>query len=278
VRRKLCADDSHVLYRFPEFVMTSSQAGLLTELDNGILRLTFNRPERMNAADFDTMKSLIDAVTDAGDNPDVRTIVITGAGRAFCTGADLAAITTNPTDPQIVMDTANTVIRAITSTSVPVIAAVNGPAAGVGVSIALAADLTYAAESAYFLMSFVNIGLMSDGGASALIPAAIGRARAAEMLLLGERLSATDAAQFGLVSKTLPDDQFAAHIESVAKRTSAAPRRALQLTKAALNAATLDRIDSALELEKTGQAELLVGADFAEGATAMLQKRAPHFK
>ena len=258
--------------------MTSSEAGLLTELDNGILRLTFNRPERMNAADFETMKTLIDAVTDAGDNPDVRTIVITGAGRAFCTGADLAAITTNPTDPQIVMDTANTVIRAITSTSVPVIAAVNGPAAGVGVSIALAADLTYAAESAYFLMSFVNIGLMSDGGASALIPAAIGRARAAEMLLLGERLSATDAAQFGLVSKTLPDDQFAAHIESVAKRTSAAPRRALQLTKAALNAATLDRIDSALELEKTGQAELLVGADFAEGATAMLQKRAPHFK
>ena len=272
------ADDSHVLYRFPELVVTPSTAGLRTELDNGILRLTFNRPERMNAADFETMKSLITAVTDADDNPDVRTIVITGAGRAFCTGADLAAVTTTPTDPQIVMDTANTVIRAITSTSVPVIAAVNGPAAGVGVSIALAADLTYAAESAYLLMSFVNIGLMSDGGASALIPAAIGRARAAEMLLLGERLSATDAAHFGLVAKTLPDDQFAAHMESVAKRTSAAPRRALQLTKAALNAATLDRIDSALELEKAGQAELLVGADFAEGATAMLQKRAPHFK
>ncbi|MDI9917513.1 enoyl-CoA hydratase [Rhodococcus sp. IEGM 1379] len=258
--------------------MTTTTAGILSELDNGILRLTFNRPERMNAIDLETMNALADAIVCADNNPDVRTIVITGTGRAFCTGADLATAAMNPADPHVVMDSANAVIRAITSTAVPVIAAVNGPAAGVGVSIALAADLTYAAESAYFLLSFVNIGLMPDGGASALVPAAIGRARAAEMFLLGERVSADDAERFGLVSRTLPNDQFAAHIEAVAARTSKAPRRALELTKAALNAATLDRIDSALELEKSGQVELLASADFAEGATAMLQKRAPNFK
>ncbi|KIM17599.1 enoyl-CoA hydratase, partial [Rhodococcus erythropolis] len=128
------------------------------------------------------------------------------------------------------------------------------------------------------LLSFVNIGLMPDGGASALVPAAIGRARAAEMALLGERVSAEDAERFGLVSRTVADDAFDALVDSVVDRTSKAPRRALELTKRALNAATLDRLDAALELENTGQAELLTGDDFKEGAMAMLQKRAPHFK
>ncbi|MEV3976722.1 enoyl-CoA hydratase-related protein, partial [Streptomyces sp. NPDC050698] len=136
----------------------------------------------------------------------------------------------------------------------------------------------YVVASAYFLLSFVNIGLMPDGGASALVPAAIGRARAAEMALLGERVSADDAERFGLVSRTVSDEDFATHIQSIADRTSKAPRRALELTKRALNAATLDRLDAALELENIGQAELLTGDDFKEGAMAMLQKRAPHFK
>jgi enoyl-CoA hydratase len=251
--------------------------GLRSELADGILRLTISRPKRMNALDLVTMGALGEAVTAAGMDERVRTIVLTGEGAAFCTGADLAAAAANPADPNVVMDTANSLIRAIVDSPVPVIAAVNGPAAGVGVSIAVAADLTYAAESAYFLLAFVNIGLMPDGGSSMLIPAAIGRARAAEMALLGERLSAADADRFGLVARTLPDGELAAHVDAAAARAASGPRRALALTKRALNNTTLSSLDDALAFEKTGQVELLASADFAEGALAMLQKRRPDF-
>lgn len=251
--------------------------GLRSHLEGGILRITINRPKRMNALDLGTMGALRDAVAAAGTDERVRTIVLTGEGTAFCTGADLAAAGANPTDPNVVMDTANSLIRAIVESPVPVVAAVNGPAAGVGVSIAVAADLTYAAESAYFLLAFVNIGLMPDGGSSMLIPAAIGRARAAEMALLGERVSAADAAHYGLVARTLPDGELTAHVDAVAARTARGPRRALALTKQALNNATLPALDDALALEKTGQVELLASADFAEGAMAVLQKRRPEF-
>lgn len=258
--------------------MTSTSVeGLRSEIEGGVLRLTIARPRRMNAIDLRTMKALGDAITAAGDDEKVRTIVITGEGTAFCTGADLAAGAADPQDPAVVMDTANDLIRAVASVEVPVIAAVNGPAAGVGVSIALAADLTYAAESAYFLLAFVNIGLMPDGGASLLVPAAIGRARAAEMALLGERVSAADADRFGLVARTLPDAELAAHVDAIAARTAAGPRRALALTKQALNASSLPDLDEALAREKTGQVELLASADFAEGAMAMLEKRPARF-
>ncbi|UYP19295.1 enoyl-CoA hydratase [Rhodococcus sp. Z13] len=250
---------------------------LRSELADGILRLTITRPRRMNAIDLSTMRALGEAVSAAGEDDRVRTIVITGEGKAFCTGADLAAGAADPQDPGVVMDTANGLVRAIASVPVPVVAAVNGPAAGVGVSIALAADLTYAAESAYFLLAFVNIGLMPDGGASLLVPAAIGRARAAEMALLGERVSAADAERFGLVARTLPDAELAAHVDAVAARTAAGPRRALALTKQALNASTLPELDAALAREKEGQVELLVSPDFAEGAAAMLEKRPARF-
>lgn len=251
--------------------------GLRSELADGVLRLTIARPQRMNAIDLPTMKALSEAVSTAGDDSRVRTIVVTGEGKAFCTGADLAAGAANPQDPAVVMDTANGLIRAIAEVPVPVIAAVNGPAAGVGVSIALAADITYAAESAYFLLAFVNIGLMPDGGASLLVPAAIGRARAAEMALLGERVAATDADRFGLVARTLPDSELAAHVDAVAARTAKGPRRALALTKQALNASTLSVLDGALAREKEGQVELLSSPDFVEGAMAMLEKRPARF-
>lgn len=250
---------------------------LRSELAHGVLRLTITRPRRMNAIDLPTMKALSAAVKTAADDRRVRTIVLTGEGPAFCTGADLVAGEADPQNPGIVMDIANELVRTITSVPVPVIAAVNGPAAGVGVSIALAADLTYAAESAYFLLAFVNIGLMPDGGASLLVPAAIGRTRAAEMALLGERVSAQDAARFGLVARTLPDAELAAHVDVIAARTATGPRRALELTKQALNASTLGDLDAALAREKDGQVELLASPDFAEGAAAMLEKRPARF-
>ncbi|PTR24052.1 enoyl-CoA hydratase/carnithine racemase [Rhodococcus sp. OK519] len=252
--------------------------GLSRELRDSVLELTISRPERMNAVDMSTMRDLGAAIRAAGSDASVRSILITGIGTSFCTGADLAAAAVNPADPSVVMDVANEVIRAIVEVPLPVVAAVNGPAAGVGVSIALAADLTYAAESAYFLLAFVSIGLMPDGGSSVLVSSSIGRAKAAELALLGERLPAAEADRLGLVSRTLPDGDLLDHSRSVASRLAAGPRRALELTKRALAAGTLAALDDALERERVGQAELLASADFAEGAMAMLQKRPPRYR
>ncbi|MBM4725918.1 enoyl-CoA hydratase [Rhodococcus hoagii] len=256
---------------------TTTGDGLQWELRESVLELTISRPDRMNAVDMSTMRELGAAIREAGRDPSVRSILITGTGPAFCTGADLAAGAVNPADPTVVMDVANEVIRAIVEVPVPVVAAVNGPAAGVGVSIALAADLTYAADSAYFLLAFVGVGLMPDGGSSVLVAASIGRAKAAELALLGQRLSAAEADRSGLVSRTLPDGELLDHARAVAGRLATGPRRALELTKRALAAATLAALDDALERERAGQAELLASPDFAEGAAAMLQKRKPHY-
>lgn len=254
--------------------MTAPNPGVAVDHDGGITRITITRPERMNALEVDTLQALSAAVREADADPRTRVVVLTGAGRAFCTGADLTAL---DKPAALIMDSANSVIRAITSASVPVIAAVNGPAVGFGVSLASAADLTYAAQSAYFLLSFTNIGLMPDGGASWLVPAAIGRVRAAEMTLLGERMSAAEAERTGLVARVLPDDQLAAAVDAAAGKLAVGPRRALELTKKALGAAERALLDEALERERAGQIELFGTADFVEGTTAVMEKRTPIF-
>lgn len=252
--------------------------GLLVAHEDGVLRITINRPERMNAIDFDTMRALGDLLEGRAREADVRVVVLAGEGGAFCTGADLMAASGGAqTDPRVVMDTANRVIRLILTLPVPVVAQVDGAAAGVGASIAFAADLTYAAPKAYFLLAFVNIGLMPDGGASLLVPAAAGRARASELALLGERLPAEDAHAAGLITRVLPAEDLTAHVDGVAAKLAAGPRRALELTKRSLTAATLARVEEAFERETEGQIELLASADFREGALAMLSKRAPKF-
>lgn len=256
-----------------------SESVLATEA-GGVLRLTIDRQARLNAIDLAAMAELGELISAAAARPSVRVIVLTGAGKAFCTGADLAAAAAaggNEASPEVVMDTANAVIRAIIASPLPVIARVNGPAAGVGASIALAADLVYAADSAYLLLPFTSIGLMPDGGATAVVAAAMGRARAAEMALLGARLPAADAAAAGLITRCVPAAELDDQIDAVAAQLAAGPRRALQLTKAAINAATLTELDTALAREKDGQIELLTSADFLEGMTAMLTRRAPNF-
>jgi enoyl-CoA hydratase len=247
---------------------------LRVDRDGGLLRLTITRPARMNAIDLASMTEISDVLTETATDSSVRVVVLTGEGKAFCTGADLSA--GSQTTPEVVMDTASRMIRSVTTLPVPVIARINGPAAGVGLSLALAADLIYAAESAYLLLPFVNIGLMPDGGATAVVAAAVGRVRAAALSLLGERLPVAEAAA-GLITKALPDDQLDAHVEAVAVKLANGPRRALELTKAAVNAATLTELDSALERETVGQIELLATPDFFEGATAMLTRRKPNF-
>jgi enoyl-CoA hydratase len=255
---------------------TTQTENLRVDLDGGLLRLTITRPARMNAIDLATMTEISDVFTETATDSSVRVVVLTGAGKAFCTGADLSA--GSQATPEVVMDTASRMIRSVITLPVPVIARINGPAAGVGLSIALAADLIYAAESAYLLLPFVNIGLMPDGGATAVVAAAVGRVRAAALSLLGERLPAAEAAAAGLITKALPDDQLDAHVHAVAATLAKGPRRALELTKAAVNAATLTELDAALERETVGQIELQTSRDFIEGATAMLTRRQPVFE
>lgn len=251
-----------------------------TTLAGGILRICINRPARLNAIDLATMSELADVIAGAAADSTIRVIVLTGEGRAFCTGADLAAAAAsggNEASPETVMAEAARMIRAVVQAPIPVIAQINGPAAGVGASLALAADLHYAAESTYLLLPFTAIGLLPDGGATALVPAGMGRARAMEMALLSNRLPAPEAAAAGLITAAVPDAELTEHVYAIATRLAAGPRRALELTKAAVNAATLSGLEPAFDREATAQIELLVSPDFYEGTMAMLGKRAPRF-
>ncbi|MET9027538.1 enoyl-CoA hydratase [Nocardia sp. NPDC004168] len=248
--------------------------------DGRVLRITITNPKRKNAIDYDTMVALGDAFRAAAEDRAVRAIVLTGEGGDFCTGADLSASADEARrgiTSDMVMDAANRLVRAIVDAPVPVIVRIRGAAAGVGVGIALAADLVYASEDSYLLLAFINIGLMPDGGAAALVAAAAGRPLAARMALLGERLPAREAAAAGLFTAVVPDDELDAAVEAGVQKIATGPRRALELTKHALNQATLTALDAALAAEKAGQTELLRSPDFIEGATAMLSKRKPVF-
>ncbi|MBF6327627.1 enoyl-CoA hydratase-related protein [Nocardia transvalensis] len=244
--------------------------------DGRVLRVTITNPKRKNAVDYDTMAALGDTFLAAGDDTSVRAIVLSGEGSDFCTGADLSMTAVEAQrgiTPEMTMDCANRLVKAIVDAPVPVVARIRGAAAGVGVAMALAADLTYAADDAYLLLAFINIGLMPDGGAAAMVAASAGRAVAAEMALLGERLPVTEARKYGMLTGVVPAAELDARVEAALERLANGPRRALELTKRALNQAALGSLDAALAAEKSGQIELLQSPDFFEGAAAMLQKR-----
>ena len=252
---------------------------LLVDLhDNGALWLTFNRPEVFNAFSPELSIALVERLEDAGARDDIRTVVLTGTGAAFSAGADISGENAHERFDVSALDAANAIIRAVTSCPRPVVAAVNGVAAGVGCSTALAADLVVATESASFLLAFARIGLMPDGGTSATVAAAIGRARAMRMALLAEPLTAREAYDAGLVSHVAPDAEFEALVTQVVRRLSVGAPLAQAATKKAVNAATLDRLEDALERERTGQTILLRTADVAEGMRAFNAGRRPEFR
>ncbi|MGW0040930.1 enoyl-CoA hydratase [Rhodococcus sp. NPDC003348] len=254
--------------------MSTDTPDVLVDLTDGVLRITINRPSRMNAVATETLAAAADALEKHAGDRAVRVVVLTGAGRAFCTGADLSTIDdlTGPPDSATI-DAANRLVAALRAFPRPVVAAVNGPAAGVGVSLALGADLTVATESSYLLLAFTKIGLMPDGGATALVAASIGRARALKMALLAERLPATDALDAGLIARVYPDATFAADVEALVRGLVDGPSDAFAATKTAINDATLGQLDPAFARERSGQLELLAAADFAEGVDAFLNKR-----
>lgn len=255
---------------------------VLSHIDErGVLRVTINRPQRMNAVTEDTLNALREAFAAHAVRPDVRAAVLMGAGRAFCTGADLSGdggSTTGSIPGSATLAAANAAVAAIRDFPVPVIAALGGPAAGVGVSLALAADLVVARESAYLLLAFTNVGLMPDGGATALVAASIGRARAMKLALLAERLPARQALDAGLIAEVYADAAFEDSLEALATRLADGPRIAYGQTKQAINAATLSRLDDAFARETDGQVRLLVGPEFLEGAAAFMHKRPADFR
>lgn len=262
--------------------MTATGRDALTHSidDLGVTTIGINRPDRMNAFDHQTVIALIELVTEAARDPQTRVIVLVGEGSAFSTGADLQAINEKAEDaptPRTTMDAAAALVRAVLTAPIPVIAAVNGPAAGVGVSLALASDLMLMAEDAYLLFAFTNIGLMPDGGASVLLPSAVGRSVASRMLLCGDAVSAAEARDVGLAMEVLPVANLREGAAKAARRLARKPRRALELTKRSVTAATLTELDASLAREHEGQSELLVSDNFAEGVASMIEKRRPNF-
>jgi enoyl-CoA hydratase/carnithine racemase len=248
--------------------------GLLVEMQSDILRITFNRPDRLNSLSAEIVHVVADTI-DAAPAQGARVVVLTGAGRAFSSGADVGA---DGAPPGLdTLDAGNRLVTSITLSPTPVVAAVNGIAAGIGCSIALAADLAIASESAGFMLAFTKIGLMPDGGASLFVPAAAGRARAMRMALLAEKISAKTAAEWGLIAEVVPDTGFEAAVESVVTQLASGPPLALAATKRVLNAATLSLLAEVLQAERDGQEPLLTSADFAEGMAAFQEKRAAQF-
>lgn len=250
-------------------------------LDGGVLSVTLNRPDSLNSLTAPMLRTFAEALERAATDSRVRVVRISGAGRGFSSGAGISEEDhANPGaagTPADVLDAANRCIRAIVNLPQPAVAVVQGAAAGVGASLALACDVVLASEKAFFMLAFTKIGLMPDGGASALIAAAVGRIRAMRMALLAERISAGEAYGWGLVSAVYPVAEFDAEVDKVLATLVSGPAVALRKTKDAINAATLTELESALELEKVGQLSLLDSHDFREGTKAFQQRRTATF-
>jgi len=255
---------------------------IIWEQSGGVGRLTLNRPDSLNAWTPQLGLDLRTIIERDAADESVRAVLITGAGRGFSSGADLKA-GFEPADDGLpnlrkeLNEIYHPVITAVRRLEKPVIAAVNGPAVGIGCSLALACDLIMAAESAFFGLAFVNIGLMPDGGSTAFVPPAVGRARAFQMALLGERISAPQALEWGLVNWVHPDDQLMAEANALVERMAAGPTRSYASSKRALNQFIYGDLDAQLGLEAELQHALGRTKDFVEGTMAFVERRAPAF-
>jgi enoyl-CoA hydratase len=247
-------------------------------LDEGALWLTMNRPEVLNAMSPEMSDGVASYAEKAVSDDEVRVVVLTGAGDAFSAGADISGENAHENFDVRALDMANRIVRAIVNLDKPVVAAVNGVAAGVGCSAALAADIVVAKESATFLLAFARIGLMPDGGATATVAASIGRARAMRMALLAEPLSAQEAYDAGLVTHLAAEAEYDDLVATIVRRLASGPPLGYAANKRAINAATLAHLDDALERERTGQTLLLRTADVAEGMRAFSERRRPVFR
>ena len=256
---------------------------IIWEQSGAVGRLTLNRPETLNAWTPEFGGELKQVMEGEAADESVRAVLITGAGRGFSSGADLKAgfepaEDGMPNIKQELHDVYHPAIAGVRRLPKPVVAAVNGPAVGIGCSLALACDLVLAAESAYFGLAFVNIGLMPDGGSTAFVPPAVGKARAFQMALLGERIPAEQALDWGLVNFVHPDDRLLEEANTLVEQLAAGPTRSYAGSKRALNQFIYGDLEGQLDLEAELQHQLGRTQDFLEGAAAFVEKREPGFK
>jgi enoyl-CoA hydratase len=247
--------------------------GVSVEHDGAVLRIRLDRPEKLNAVDTPMLDELSAHIRGAETDESVRAVLLSGAGRGFCSGGDLTGV-----DTVGAVDAANRLVRAITSLPKPVVAGVHGGAVGFGCALALSCDLVVAAPSAHFQLAFARVGLMPDGGASALLPGLIGRARTARMAMMAERVSAATAFEWGMISHLTGEDDYQSVLNDVLRSVSGGPTLAFGWTKRALAAATLTELGPVQAIEAKGQLALIDTADFREGVRAFRERRDPEFR
>jgi 2-(1,2-epoxy-1,2-dihydrophenyl)acetyl-CoA isomerase len=272
---------AHTLAAMTRWDVISDQPELCVDACDGAARVRLRRPERLNAFSNDLARDLLVMLERLGADPAIRSVLLTGEGRAFSAGADVKAEFDGATTEADMEDgmriLTNPTIAVIRSMPKPVIAAVNGPAAGIGCSIALACDLVIAAESAYFLLAFANIGLTADGGAILTVAARAGLGRALTMALLAERVPAAEALRVGLADRVLADELLADETTALALRLAHGPTASYAATKRSVGASVLAALTEQLDLEATLQGQLFGSSDFAEGVAAFGQRRPPEF-
>jgi len=258
-------------------------SSILVSQEAGVLSLTLNRPEKLNAFNPEMHQLLRKALERAAEDADVRAVVLTGAGRGFCAGQDLAERNVSPGAAPIDLSVSigsyyNPLVRRLRELPKPVVCAVNGIAAGAGANVALACDLVLAARSASFVQSFAKLGLVPDSGGTYFLPRLVGTARAMGLALLGEKLSAEDAERWGLIWKALDDERLLAEANALARALAAGPTKGYGLAKKAIYASAGNSLDAQLELERDLQREAGFSADYREGVSAFMEKREPRFE
>ncbi|MBM6589281.1 enoyl-CoA hydratase [Brevibacterium sp. RIT 803] len=249
--------------------MTSS---VLTDLRDGVVTVTINRPESLNALTRETLEGVGESVAEAATT--ARALIITGNDRSFSSGADLQG---SVQGGGLGLDRANAIIRSLIDLPIPTIAAVSGPAAGIGCSLALACDYTVMSEESYLMLAFTKIGLMPDGGATALVAASAGRHRAMKMALTAQKVWAKEAADWGLASLVTPAGEHLSQAQEIAAQWAQGAPLAFAASKEAINAATLTELDDSFDRELKGQTDLRASQDFAEGVAAFIEKRGANF-
>lgn len=261
---------------------TATQATVLVSDANGVRTVTLNRPKSFNSFNLELKGALLAALSAAAADESVRAVLITGTGRAFCAGQDLkehlALVSAN--DPRIATTVSgfyNPLVTIVTQMRKPVIAAVNGAAAGAGAGLAFASDLRIAARSATFSMAFAGVALSADSGASFMLPRLIGHGRASRMMLLGEKVDAEEALRIGLVDEVVDDAQLPAAASSIAERLAAGPTRAYGWIKASLHHAAGSDLKDTLAFEDRAQTECFASPDHREAISAFVEKRQPRF-
>lgn len=247
------------------------------DVNNGIATIRLHRPDKLNAFILQMNREVTKAVKTASSDNEVRCIVITGEGRAFCSGQDLAEVDENMDHGQVLRDHYGPMVKQIHHCEKPIVAAVNGVAAGAGFSLALACDFRLMSERASFINAFIHVGLIPDSGNLYYLTQLVGRAKATELAILGEKVSGADAVEMGLANKLIEADKWEQDVEAFAARLAALPTKAIGLIKRSLNAASDLSFEDYLEQEAQGQRAAGLTADHREGVTAFMEKREPAY-